>query len=314
MRQVDAIGDSFLGLVRYVCSIEHMRRQVITCGSGKSGIIARKIAGTLSSIGVPSSFMHPADALHGDLGRIQVGDTFLFLSNSGETPEVLSVARWANTNMNTIACFTCRKDSTLARLSTYAIEILVDSEAGTLGLAPTSSAIAMLAVGDALAMTMAAVMDLSPASYLRVHPAGALGERLRLKVQDAMRPLGNFLLLSEDMPIGQAATQIGEQGNLGIAVTADADGKLAGVLTDGDIRRLVAFMAANGPTEKILGAPVRRFHNRNPRTTKPETSAAEALRDMEHHSITALAVIDSDMRPVGLLHMHDILGRASFII
>lgn len=307
--QIECLGSSFWSFYEALRHIHLAGGRLVVCGAGKCAAIAQKVAGTFSSLGTPAYFLHPSDALHGDLGVVCSADMFLFLSNSGETPEVISVARWARAGSHGIASITSKPLSTLARVSTWVISLKISREACNLNLAPTSSTTAMLAIADAIAVTIANAGGLTPEAYLRVHPAGALGERLRLKVKDVMHTAPEFPLLSNTATIYDVVQAIGDKGNLGIAVLVNADGILDAVITDGDIRRLICKVSQGELLTKSAlppGAP--------PRTIGPEAAAAEALREMEAYSITSLVVTDTANHPLGVVHIHDILGRAHFTV
>jgi arabinose-5-phosphate isomerase len=308
LRKREHIGPSFVGLVRRILDLPG---RVVVTGVGKSGIIGEKIAATLSSTGTPSTFLRPVNALHGDLGMLRSDDLLLAISNSGETEEVLAVAFAAKGLGVILAALTGVPSSTLAREAEYAVDVGVEKEACPLGLAPTASTTATLAVGDALAMVLLLERGFTRAHYARFHPGGTLGQRLRLRARDLMRTGDLLPLLPADAPFRVALEEMTARENIGVTLVVDGSGRLAGIITDGDIRRI--FLSRAGK-EEVLSRPLSEFMTRNPKAIEADVSASEALRIMEVRSITSLAVIDSLGRPEGILHLHDILGRGKVLI
>lgn len=312
----DSLGQPFAQLVRRILGL---RGKVGVTGVGKSGIVGEKISATLSSTGTPSLFLKPVDALHGDLGVLREDDFLLAISNSGETAEVLAVAQAAGNLGVGVAGLTGNPQSSLARLAEVNIDIGVRSEACPLGLAPTTSTTVTLAVGDALAMVLIELRGFTAGSYARFHPAGALGERLRYRVRDIMRCESNLPIVQETQSFGEALRIMTETDNLGVALVIDESGRLVGIVTDGDVRRvLLRSSGTQGSTTTMLEAsmiaPVGDVMTRGPKVVDPDSPASEALQMMEAKSITSLAVVDPRDRPVGLLHLHDILGRGKVIL
>jgi arabinose-5-phosphate isomerase len=306
------LGRPFVDLVRRLLAIEG---KVCVTGVGKSGIVGEKIATTLSSTGTPAFFLRPVDALHGDLGVLRASDHLLAISNSGETAEVLAVVEAARGLGVPAAALTGNLKSSLAGAAEIAIDIGVCREACPLGLAPTASTAVTLAVGDALAMVLLELRGFTAKEYARFHPGGALGQRLRYRVADLMRRPPNIPILDEGQPLQRAIEEMTLRDNLGVTIVRGArgarEGALVGILTDGDLRRLLR-RASTG--ELPLGRPVRELMTPNPKVIEPETPASEALRLMEVHGITSLPVVDPLSQPVGLLHLHDILGRGKILL
>ncbi len=310
LRKRGQLGPPFVQLVRRILDLPG---RVAVTGVGKSGIIGEKISATLSSTGTPAIFLKPVDALHGDLGMLRAGDLLLAISNSGETEEVLTVAFAAKGLGVGLVAFTGILNSTLAREAEIAIDVGVEKEACPLGLAPTTSTTATLAVGDALAMALLQERGFTRDHYARFHPGGTLGQRLRLRVRDLMRSGELLPRIETSAPLTAALTEMTKRDNLGVTLVIDGSGCLAGIITDGDIRRIFLSPPAAGGTD-ILSRPVENFMTRNPKVIEGDVSASEALRIMEVRGITSLAVVDSLGRPEGILHLHDILGRGKILI
>jgi arabinose-5-phosphate isomerase len=310
LRKREQLDAGFVALVRRILELPG---RVVVTGIGKSGLIGAKISATLSSTGTPSMFLKPVDALHGDLGALGAGDLLLAISNSGETEEVLAVALAAKGLGVAIAALTGASGSTLARESEIAIDVGVEREACPLGLAPTASTTATLAVGDALAMVLLEERGFTRAHYARFHPGGTLGQRLRSRVRDLMRSGELLPKVESGASLRAAMAEMTARDNLGVTLVTEGQGKLLGIITDGDIRRIF-FSLPPGQAEAVLHRPVDQFMTRNPKVIEADTPASEALRIMEVKSITSLAVVDALGRPEGILHLHDILGRGKILI
>jgi arabinose-5-phosphate isomerase len=268
---------------------------------GKSGIIARKIAATLASTGTPAHFLHPAEGVHGDLGMVARGDVVIVLSNSGETDELLAIVPLLKRLAVPIALLTGSPRSALARQCDVVIDVSVREEACPMNLAPTSSTTAALAMGDALAMALLEVRGLSPADYAALHPRGALGWRASVRVADLMRTGDAMPVVSEGAAVKDVIAEM-TQKSLGMTTVVDAVGRLVGVITDGDLRRL---HLRPGPISEFTA---RDFMTTRPKLVEGEALAATALDIMERTGpITSLVVVDAGARPVGVLHLHDIL-------
>ena len=275
--------------------------RVIVTGMGKSGLIGRKIAATLASTGTPAYFLHPAEGVHGDLGMLARGDILLALSNSGETDELLAILPAVKRLAVPIVLLTGRPDSPLARVCDLVLDVGVPQEACPMNLAPTSSTTAALAMGDALAMALLELRGLREEDYAELHPRGALGWRSLVRVGDLMHTGDAIPAVSDDAPMKDVVEEMTRKG-LGMTVVVDRDGRLVGVITDGDLRRL---LRRGEPMGAHVAADVA---SHRPRTVAADAMAADALELMERAGpITSLVVVDTDERPAGVIHMHDIL-------
>jgi arabinose-5-phosphate isomerase len=273
--------------------------RVVVSGMGKSGHVGRKIAATLASTGTPAQFVHPAEASHGDLGMIVAGDAVLALSNSGETAELADLVAHTSRFALPLVAITARADSTLATAADVALLLPATAEACPMGLAPTTSTTMQMALGDALAVALLSRRGFTAADFHRIHPGGRLGARLT-RVRDLMHTGDAMPLAPPDMPMHQALLLITEK-HFGCLGVTGADGRLAGIVTDGDLRR------AMGPD--LLARTVGSVMTAAPRTIGPDALAAEALHEMNARArpITALFVVDSGQLPIGILHIHDLL-------
>jgi arabinose-5-phosphate isomerase len=272
--------------------------RVVVTGMGKSGIICQKIASTLSSTGTPSLFMHPAEALHGDLGMLISGDVLLAVSNSGETDEVVRLLELVRRLAARIVSMTGNPESTLARHSDVHLHVGVDSEACPLDLVPTASTCAALAMGDALAVCCYESRGFTEQDYARFHPGGSLGRKLTL-VRSLMHTGDDVPVVTEGAPMKQAVETMSDRG-LGMTCVTDGEGRLSGILTDGDLRR--RLIGVGDPLAGDVGDAM----TRSPRTIAPDAFAAEALQVMEELTITSLPVVDLEQRLVGVIQIHDL--------
>lgn len=306
------LGETF---IKAISLILWATGRIVVTGIGKSGLIGRKIAATLASTGTPSIFLHPVEALHGDLGMVALNDVVLALSNSGETQELNTLVRVFKERDIPVIALTGGVGSTLARLSQVVIDTGVEREACTLGLAPTASTTAALAIGDALAVVLLNLRAFNEKDFRRNHPAGSLGEILKVRVGDVM-------LRGKAIPAVRAGTDISaaleemDNKGLGAVLVLDSEGCLQGILTDGDVRRAVVRLRGLS-TGHIVGAgpcacPIEGIMTRKPKTIGPEALAAEAITLMEQHLITVLPVVENDGRLVGIVHLHDLLGKGQF--
>jgi arabinose-5-phosphate isomerase len=278
---------------------------VIVTGMGKSGLIGRKIAATLASTGTPAHFLHPAEGVHGDLGMVARGDVVLALSNSGETDEVLAILPPLKRLGVPIVLLTGNPTSSLARQCEVVLDVSVPEEACPMNLAPTSSTTAALAVGDALALALLELRGLRPEDYAALHPRGALGWRALFRVCDLMLTGDAVPVVPEDTPLREVIVEMTRKRK-GMTTVIDAAGRLAGVITDGDLRRLHLI----GKSVDDLSAG--QVASREPKTIRSEDLASKALEVMETWQITSLVIVDETRRPVGLIHLHDIL-RAKIV-
>jgi len=278
---------------------------VIVTGMGKSGLVGRKIAATLASTGTPAYFLHPAEGVHGDIGMVARGDVVLALSNSGETDEVLAVLPPLKRLGVPIVLLTGNPTSTLARQCEVVLDVSVPEEACPMNLAPTSSTTAALAVGDALAMVLLELRGLRPEDYAALHPRGTLGWRALVRVADLMLTGEAVPLVGQTTPLRDVIVEMTKKRK-GVTTVVDAAGRLVGVITDGDLRRL----HLSGPPIDALSAG--EVATREPKTIRGDDLAAKALEVMETWQITSLVIVDGESRPIGLIHMHDIL-RAKIV-
>jgi len=305
-------AEAILGLIpkldeRFDRAVEMLHRcsgRVIVTGMGKSGLVGRKIAATLASTGTPAFFLHPAEGVHGDIGMVARGDVVLALSNSGETDEMLAILPPLKRLGVPIVLLTGHAKSTLARQSEVVLDVSVSEEACPINLAPTSSTTAALAMGDALAMVLLDLRGLRAEDYAALHPRGTLGWRALFRVGDLMHTGEAMPAVADTAPLAEAVQEMTQKG-LGMTTVVDADGRLAGVITDGDLRRL---HLRGGPFDTLRAGDVA---TRSPRTIGADDLAAKALELMEG-KITSLVVVDDALRPRGVVHLHDIL-RAKII-
>jgi len=277
--------------------------KVIVSGVGKSGYIARKIASTFASTGTPSFFIHPSEGIHGDLGMATGRDVFLFISNSGETDEVLSLVPFVKRLGCPIISITGKRDSLLARNSDVVIPVEVQEEACPLGLAPTASTTAVLAVGDAVAVALLERRGFTRKDFAELHPGGALGRKLLLTVGDLMHTGDAIPLVHEKTRMREALFEITSK-RLGVTGVTDDAGELVGVITDGDLRRGLEKWG-NG----MLDVEATAIMTRDPKWIQRESLAVDALNKMQRHSITSLFVFSGpDRRRLdGIIHLHDLL-------
>ncbi len=274
--------------------------RVVVIGMGKSGHIGSKIAATLASTGTPAFFVHPGEASHGDLGMITARDVVLALSNSGETAEILTILPIIKRLDVPLISLTGKPQSTLARAATVNLDVGVEKEACPLDLAPTASTTAALVMGDALAISLLDARGFTADDFARSHPAGTLGRRLLLLIDDIMHTGAQIPQVSEDTLLSDALLEMTAK-RLGMTAVVDAAGKLTGVFTDGDLRRT---LDRDIDVHKTL---IRDVMTHNPRTIQAGLLAAEALQVMDTKKINALLVVNDQNEPVGALNMHDLL-------
>ncbi|MEJ7669843.1 MAG: KpsF/GutQ family sugar-phosphate isomerase [Casimicrobiaceae bacterium] len=297
------IGASFVAAVELLL---YCRGRVIVSGMGKSGHIARKLAATLASTGTPAFFVHPAEASHGDLGMITPDDVVLMLSYSGETDELVGLIPHLKREGATLIALTGNEASSLAQAADVHLDAAVDSEACPLGLAPTASTTAALALGDALALALLDARGFSVEDFARSHPGGALGRRLLTRVADVMRTGDALPTSPATATLGEAIVEMSRKG-MGMTAIVDSEGRVAGIFTDGDLRRgleRVRDVAATKVTDVMT---------RSPRTIGPEQLAVDCVEAMERiPKIQVLLVVDGEAKLVGALHLHD-LFRARIV-
>ena len=298
LKMQERLGDEIFKAVEI---LYNCKGRVVVTGMGKSGIIARKIAATLASTGTPSLFLHPAEGIHGDLGMVMREDAVVALSNSGETPEVINLLPSIKRLGIPLIALTGNPDSTLARRSDVVLDTGVSQEACPLGIVPTASTTSALAMGDALAVVLLERRGFKKEDFALFHPGGSLGKRLLLTVEDLMHTGKEIPVVYLSTPLKEAIIEISSK-RLGITTVVDEGGVVQGVITDGDLRRIIEREG-----ERMFTLTAGQVMTRNPKTITKDALAAKALNIMEKHSITALVVIDSNRHPEGLLHMHDIL-------
>jgi arabinose-5-phosphate isomerase len=294
----DRLDESFVRALELMASCAG---RVVVTGLGKSGLVGRKIAATLSSTGTPAFFLHPVEGAHGDLGMIRSEDIIVAISNSGETDELNNILPSLKTLAGAVISLTGGTYSTMARLSDVVIDTSVPCEACPLGVAPTASTTAALAVGDALAVCLIDWKSFALDDFRRFHPGGALGQRLTKRVEELMR--------SSRLPVTPSGASLGQalevlnSGGLGCVCILDTGGRLLGLLTDGDVRRLVCS------NRLVMDAPVDSVMTVAPLHAVPGQQAAEVLDLMESRAITVLPVVAPDRTLAGMVHMHDVLGQ-----
>lgn len=279
--------------------------RVIVSGMGKSGHIGKKIAATLASTGTPSFFLHPAEGIHGDLGMVTADDIILAISNSGETGELVSIIPALKRIGTQIIAMTGREGSTLAATADVFLDVAVEKEACPLGLAPTASTTASLALGDALAVALLSCRKFTPEDFALFHPGGSLGRKLLLTVEHVMHSGDDNPVVSPDKTVKEALFVMTAKG-LGVTSVVASDGRLMGIMTDGDIRRGLE------KGHNFLDKPVEAIMTRTPRTITKDKLAAQALNIMEKNKprpITVLPVVDEEFRAIGIIHLTDLLRQ-----
>jgi arabinose-5-phosphate isomerase len=294
---IDRLGEDFRLAAE---AILQMKGRLCVTGLGKSGLVGQKIAATLASTGTPAYYLHAAEASHGDLGMLAPGDLVLALSHAGRTPEVLRLLEFARARGLRAIAMTGEPNSAVAKAADIVLAVPIDREACPLNLAPTASTTAMLALGDALAMAVSEARGFREEDFAALHPGGSLGTRF-LKVKDLMRTGERVPAVSRDAPMTEALHEMSRK-MMGITAVLDGQGRLDGVISDGDLRRLLE--RDPGRLSKTAGE----CRHENPRTVSPEEFASQALQRMEDAKITTLFVIDAERRLAGALHMHDLLS------
>ena len=291
------IGASFASAVDILMNC---RGRVIVTGMGKSGIVARKISSTLTSTGVAAYFLHPAEGVHGDIGAVLKDDAVIAVSKSGNTEELLRILPVFKRRDCPIIAITGNPDSQLARQSDAVLDVAVEEEACPHDLVPSSSTTAQLAMGDALAIALLQQRGFSAGDFAELHPAGSLGARLLLRVDDVMRTGKDMAAVLEDTPLPRTILEITSK-RLGATCVLNAGDGLAGIVTDGDLRRMI---------EKggdIRGLTAKDIMTRDPKCIRSGVLAAAAIHVMESHSVNQLIVLDEAGRPAGMVHIHDLL-------
>lgn len=293
----DRIDENF---VKVVDLILNSKGRVIITGVGKSGIIARKIVATMNSTGTPALYLHPADAIHGDLGVVRKEDVVICISKSGDTIEVLRLIPIFKRIGVPIISMVGNLNSQLARLSDYVLNVAVKQEACPYNLAPTASTTATLAMGDALAIALLEKRNFTKENFALFHPGGNLGKRLLLKVEELMVSGKEVPIVHTSTPMKETIIEMTSK-RLGATCVVDDDGKLVGIITDGDLRRLLQR------TENVFALNAGEVMTKNPKTIKKDALAVTALQQMETYNITQLVVIDDERKPIGMIHIHDLV-------
>jgi arabinose-5-phosphate isomerase len=298
---VDRLGEPFERAVRLLLDC---RGRVIVTGMGKSGIICRKIAATLSSTGTPAFFLHPAEAIHGDLGVLQPEDVIIALSYSGETDELLRLLETIKRLGARMIAITGDCRSTLGQASDVALDCRVSEEACPMNLVPTASTTAALALSDALAMTLLVAKGFSQDRFASLHPGGKLGKRL-MRAEQLMQGGDQTPIVTASTPVPQVIYEISSKG-LGMTCVVNDDGALSGIITDGDLRRHMTG------TTNLLQRTAADVMTRNPITIRRDTLAVEALLVLERRKITAIVVVNEDQRVLGVVHLHHLWRTEMF--
>lgn len=293
---IPRVGGSFQKAVEMIVAC---KGQVVVTGMGKAGLVGQKISATFASTGTPSIFLHPAEAYHGDLGRVRKEDLVVALSNSGETEEILQLVPHVRKIGAGVLSLTGRADSPLGKVSDAVVEMGRIEEACPLRLAPSASTTALLALGDALALTVLQLRGFSTEQFAFYHPAGAIGRKLQ-KVRDVMRSGERNPVVREDATVTEAIGLI-TRARAGAISIVDAHGKLLGIFTDGDLRRMMSHTP-----DRLTGA-IRDVMTRRPTTVGPDQLAAEALKILREKKIDEVPVVDSAGAPVGMLDVQDLL-------
>jgi arabinose-5-phosphate isomerase len=294
---LDRVGPSF---ARAVAILADCKGRVVCSGMGKSGLVARKVAATMASTGTPALYLDPAEAAHGDIGMLARGDVVVVVSLSGETKELLDLLPAIKRLGLPLIGLVGNGRSTLAQQSEVWLDVSVAEEACSLNLAPTASTTAGLAMGDALAVALLEERGFQAEDFALLHPAGALGRRLLLRVQDLMHTGDQVPVVHEAASMKDAIPEMNSK-RLGLTTVVDAEGRLAGIITDGDLRRAMQRFT------NVLGCTAADCMTRQPKVIERDALAAQAVQVMERHSITALLIVDGGGRPEGVIHLHDLL-------
>ena len=274
--------------------------RVIVTGMGKSGLVARKVVATMNSTGTAAIFLHPSDAVHGDLGMVRKGDVVICISKSGDTEEIRQILPMLRRIGVSIISMVGNVSSHLARQSDVVLDISVKEEACPHDLAPTASTTATLAMGDALAIALLNKRGFTKEEFAVFHPGGNLGKRLFLQVDEMMVTGNNVPVVRREVPLSEAIVEMTSK-RLGATCIVDDSGKLNGIITDGDLRRLLQR------TKDITNVTAAEAMTKNPKTIRKDLLAATALEEMEEYKITQLVVVDDQHRPIGMLHLHDLV-------
>ena len=299
---IDAVGEYLLGddFIKAVELILNCKGRVVVTGMGKTGIIGQKFSATLASTGTPSLWLHSAEAVHGDLGRVTPEDIIVAISNSGETEELIKFLPLVKKIGSPLIAITGRRDSKLAKHSNIVLEVRIEQEACPLGLAPTTSTTVILAVCDVLSVVVQKMKGFREEDFAFYHPAGSLGKKLLLKVSDIMRKGSANPIVKEDTAVKEVLLSV-TRARAGAASVIDDKGRLTGIFTDGDLRRHIE------KGEDLIKKPIKEVMTVGPVTVSSEMLAQEALRIMETKKIDEIPVVDNDQKPVGMLDVQDLL-------
>ncbi len=304
----DALGPEFVQAVDLIMACPPNR--LIITGIGKSGLVGQKMAATFNSTGTPSFFLHPVEAMHGDLGMVAPNDVVLAISYSGETAELGRLLASLGERSVSVIAMTGNPRSWLAEQAAVVLNVAVPKEACPLGLAPTASTTATLALGDALAVALLQRRRFKAEDFRRNHPGGSLGERLKVAVREVMLTGDKVPMVSEEAAFDEAIAELNRK-NLGAVLIISASGELRGIITDGDLRRYLISSLLPGAQRKT-GTDISGIMTKKPVSIGPDLMAADALSLMQEKDITVLAVLDAAGRVQGLLHLHNLLGKGEF--
>ena len=277
--------------------------RVVVTGMGKSGLVGKKISATLSSTGTPAFFLHPAEASHGDLGMVTSDDVIIAISNSGETEEILGLIPFLKRFDVNIISITGNPDATLSKTADVTLDVSVKEEACPIGIVPTASTTAAMAMGDALAVALLLKRGFKEEDFAVFHPKGSIGKKLFIKVKDLMHIGDSLPAVQLDTPMSKAVIEMSSK-RLGLTVVLDNKGRIAGIVTDGGVRRGLEKWGG-----KLFELTAGAVMTKNPKTISEEELAAKALSIMQGYSITALVVSDNNGKPIGIIHLHDILRQ-----
>ncbi len=283
--------------------IFNSKGRVVVTGMGKSGLVGKKIAATLASTGTPAFFLHPAEASHGDLGMVTPEDVIIAISNSGETAELVDLIPFLKRFNVSLISMTGNPDSTLSRVADVTIDVSVKEEACPMGIVPTASTTATMAMGDALAVALLIKRGFKEEDFAFFHPGGSLGKKLFIMVKDLMHSGDALPLVSPDTTMIKAIVEISSK-RLGVTIVVDTDRKVLGIITDGDLRRGIEKWG-----KALFDMNAAEVMTKNPKTISEDELAVKALAIMEKHSITSLVVPDSTGKAKGIIHLHDILKQ-----
>lgn len=297
---VEKLGSNFEKAVEI---IYQSRGKVVVTGMGKSGLVGKKIAATLASTGTPALFLHPAEATHGDLGMVTSNDVIIAISNSGETEEIVGLIPFLKRFNVHLISVTGKPESTLSKAADVTLDVSVKEEACPLGIVPTASTTATMAMGDALAVALLIKKGLKEQDFALFHPGGSIGKKFFIKVKDLMHTGDEIPKVTIGTPMSKTVIEMSSK-RLGHTIVLDDNGRITGVITDGDLRRGIEKWGG-----KLFEMTAGEVMTKSPKTVSEEELAAKALSIMESCSITALVVPDKDGRAVGIIHLHDILRQ-----